>query len=184
MTTLQHLDLARVAEVVVFDERGAGNGQLLPAGPLRGAVPDSLTAHQLLVYSNGSASTPLPGYLAERSLGAALPLSAWWARDNAQGVAVSSLPDRHWLAVAGLAAPEKFFRMLRDAGLSITRCPQPDHAPYDRLPWPAATTHVVTTEKDAVKLPTGAVGDAQVWVVGLDLKLPAALITQIITLLK
>ncbi|CAM4368519.1 tetraacyldisaccharide 4'-kinase [Bordetella muralis] len=32
---LQHLALARDAEIVVQDERGVGNGHLLPAGPLR-----------------------------------------------------------------------------------------------------------------------------------------------------
>ena len=36
---LQHLRLARDVEVIVFDERGAGNGWLLPAGPLREPVP-------------------------------------------------------------------------------------------------------------------------------------------------
>ena len=32
---LQHLALARDLEVVVFDQRGIGNGRLLPVGPLR-----------------------------------------------------------------------------------------------------------------------------------------------------
>jgi tetraacyldisaccharide 4'-kinase len=32
---LQHPGLARTLEIAVFDERGAGNGRLLPAGPLR-----------------------------------------------------------------------------------------------------------------------------------------------------
>ena len=181
---LQHGGLARVAEVVVFDERGVGNGQLLPAGPLRAAVPARLASYQQVLYTNGSASTTLPGHLARRSLGTALPLTAWWAGDGTPGVAPSALPGTRWLAVAGLASPEKFFGMLREAGLAISPCPQPDHAAYDQLPWPAGTKHVITTEKDAVKLPAGAVGDTQVWVVRLDLKLPDGLITQILTRLK
>ncbi len=36
---LQHLRLARDVEVWVFDERGAGNGWLLPSGPLREPLP-------------------------------------------------------------------------------------------------------------------------------------------------
>ncbi|WP_195842593.1 tetraacyldisaccharide 4'-kinase, partial [Bordetella pertussis] len=32
---LQHLALARDVEIVVQDERGVGNGRLLPVGPLR-----------------------------------------------------------------------------------------------------------------------------------------------------
>ncbi|HEY0821870.1 MAG TPA: tetraacyldisaccharide 4'-kinase, partial [Rhizobacter sp.] len=36
---LQHWRLARDAQIIVFDERGGGNGWLLPAGPLREPVP-------------------------------------------------------------------------------------------------------------------------------------------------
>jgi len=36
---LQHYSLARDLELCVFDERGTGNGHLLPAGPLREAWP-------------------------------------------------------------------------------------------------------------------------------------------------
>ena len=32
---LQHRRLARSVEIIVFDERGVGNGRCLPAGPLR-----------------------------------------------------------------------------------------------------------------------------------------------------
>jgi tetraacyldisaccharide 4'-kinase len=38
---LQHLALARDAQLCVFDERGLGNGWLLPAGPLREAWPQT-----------------------------------------------------------------------------------------------------------------------------------------------
>jgi tetraacyldisaccharide 4'-kinase len=63
--------------------------------------------------------------------------------------------------------------MLQAAGLQIDRLPQPDHAAYARPPWPADTADVVTTEKDAVKLPPSWAGSTRVWVVGLDLALPA-----------
>ena len=38
---LQHGPLARDLELCVFDERGVGNGHMLPAGPLREAWPKS-----------------------------------------------------------------------------------------------------------------------------------------------
>ena len=38
---LQHLPLARDLQIVVFDERGIGNGRLLPAGPLREPMGDA-----------------------------------------------------------------------------------------------------------------------------------------------
>ncbi|MEO7010016.1 MAG: tetraacyldisaccharide 4'-kinase, partial [Caldimonas sp.] len=39
---LQHLRLGRDLQVLVFDERGVGNGWLLPAGPLREALPQAV----------------------------------------------------------------------------------------------------------------------------------------------
>jgi tetraacyldisaccharide 4'-kinase len=58
---LQHHALPRRAELLVFDERGAGNGLLLPAGPLREPLPRQLAAGRHLLYTAGAASTPLPG---------------------------------------------------------------------------------------------------------------------------
>ena len=87
------------------------------------------------------------------------------------------------LAVAGLAAPEKFFGMLRGQGLHIQPMPLPDHHPYKRLPWPAGTPEVITTEKDAVKLQPGRVGSTAVWVVPLDLQLPAGFVGELTALL-
>ena len=58
---LQHLRLARDIEIVVFDERGAGNGWLLPAGPLREPVDAPPAGRvQLAVHNTGSAE-PAPG---------------------------------------------------------------------------------------------------------------------------
>jgi tetraacyldisaccharide 4'-kinase len=79
------------------------------------------------------------------------------------------------LATAGTAAPERFFAMLREHGLSVTVTrPLPDHDPLDTLPWRPGTPDVVMTEKDAVKLaPERAVRDGgatRIWVVPLDLE--------------
>jgi tetraacyldisaccharide 4'-kinase len=54
---LQHLRLQRDIEIIVFDERGAGNGWLLPAGPLRepidAAPPPTLRAYRHLQRESG-----------------------------------------------------------------------------------------------------------------------------------
>ncbi|MDE2298822.1 MAG: tetraacyldisaccharide 4'-kinase, partial [Burkholderiales bacterium] len=47
---LQHLALARDVQVLVFDERGAGNRWLLPAGPLREPLPRSVPPRSLVLY--------------------------------------------------------------------------------------------------------------------------------------
>ncbi len=170
---LQHAALARTLELLVFDERGIGNGLLLPAGPLRQPLPLQLGPHRRVLHSGAGASPLAPAQALQRRLGPAWPLDAWWRGDETACQPLVALRGRRLVALAGLAAPEKFFRMLEAAGLQIDRLPQPDHARYAQAPWPAGTAEVVTTEKDAVKLPLPLVGGTRVWVVGLDLALPA-----------
>ena len=99
-------------------------------------------------------------------------LEDWWSGVSATPQALTALHGRTLLAVAGLAAPQRFFDMLRAHGLRIETPPLPDHHGFDPLPWPADTAEVLVTEKDAVKLPRGATGTTRVWVVTLDFHLP------------
>ena len=139
---LQHHRLARDAELVVFDERGAGNGLLLPAGPLRQrTAAQAVVAHAHRLH-RGAASTALPGALALRALGTAWPLAGWSLGRRPRRPTPRQPAGPPLLAVAGLAAPEKFFAMLRAAGLAITPLPLPDHHAYDTLPWPPETPDV------------------------------------------
>jgi tetraacyldisaccharide 4'-kinase len=181
---LQHRALGRAAEWLVFDERGVGNGLLLPAGPLREPLPARLPAASRVLYSASHPSTPLAGTAIPRRIGSVLPLAAWWQGDEARSISLDQLQGRALLAVAGTAAPEKFFAMLEAAGLHITRCAQPDHAGYATLPWPPGTADVLTTEKDAVKLQPQAAGATRVWVARLDLALPAELLRDLDAVLR
>ncbi|WP_284617403.1 tetraacyldisaccharide 4'-kinase [Aquabacterium humicola] len=169
---LQHLGLARELQILVFDDRGAGNGRLLPAGPLRQSMPASLPEHTLVLYTHGRASTPLPGAVGERSLAGFTPLADWWQGAAPRPEAIGELLGKPLLAAAGLARPEPFFRMLERLGLVIGRVALPDHARFDPLPWPSRTPDVVVTEKDAVKLRPDAIGATRVWVATLDFRLP------------
>ncbi len=180
---LQHRRLARQAELVVFDERGAGNGLLLPAGPLREPLPSAPPSRCRVLYTAGRRSTPLPGALATRRLTQAWPLAAWQAGDATQAQALATLQGRPLLAAAGLAAPQKFFDMLAAAGLQVTPLPLPDHHPFDTLPWPPDTADVLVTEKDAVKLAPARMGGTRVWVLPLDFAIPAALVDALADLL-
>jgi tetraacyldisaccharide 4'-kinase len=165
---LQHLALERDVDVLVFDERGAGNGRLLPAGPLRERLPPALGPRQIALYNAAAATTPLPGYLVRRSLAGVTPLDAWWEGAAPSRRALESLRDREVLAVAGLARPERFFAMLGDEGLRIAERPLGDHADFSSLPWPAATADVVLTEKDAIKVAATRRLGTRVWVARLD----------------
>jgi len=165
---LQHLALERDVEVLVFDERGVGNGRLLPAGPLRERIPTALGARQIALYNADSRTTRLPGYLAQRALAGVTPLDAWWQGAAPSRPVLDSLRDRELVAVAGMARPRRFFAMLRDLGLRIVERPLGDHADFTSLPWPASTADVILTEKDAIKLAPTRSGGTRVWVARLD----------------
>ena len=180
---LQHLRLARDAQVLVFDERGAGNGWLLPAGPLREPMPATLPARSVVLYNAPEATTALPGQRVQRALAGAVQLSAWHAGQPPDPTQLAALRGRPLLAVAGLAQPQRFFAMLRDAGLTITPLALPDHHAYTDLPWPVGTPDVVLTEKDAVKLDPARLLATRVWVVALDFRLPVAFEAALLALL-
>jgi tetraacyldisaccharide 4'-kinase len=167
---LQHLALQRDAEVIVFDERGGGNGRLLPAGPLREPVPRRLRERQVALYNADAPSTALPGYLARRKLAGVVPLQAWWRGDPPRLADLESLRGRPVFAAAGLARPARFFSMLREHGIDAEECSLGDHHAFETLPWPAGTRDVIVTEKDAVKLPPSRGIEARVWVAALDLE--------------
>ena len=140
---LQHLALARDIEICVFDDRGLGNGWLLPAGPLRERWP----RRSDLVLHTG-ARPAFAGYTAERSL------ADHALRSDGTRVPLNTLAGRTLMAVAAIAQPEAFFVMLRARGLALSRCiALPDHHDYED--WIAVRHQdatVLCTEKDASKL--------------------------------
>ncbi len=178
---LQHYALQRDVEVVLFDGRGAGNGWLLPAGPLREPVSRRrdftvVNAPQLtpeLAASVGGKPfrMQLAGTHAER-------LSA-----RAERLPLSQLAGRRIAAAAGIGNPGRFFSMLRAQGLDFAELPLPDH--HDFLDDPFARVDadiILMTEKDAVKC--GQIenlkDDPRLWVVPVTAQLDAALAEQIV----
>lgn len=173
---LQHYALARDVEIVLFDGRGAGNGWLLPAGPLR----ERATRRRDFTIVNAPVITPalraqvggapfrmqLDGLLAE-------PLLA-----PGQGVPLASLAGKRLVAAAGIGNPGRFFALLRAAGLTPAELALPDH--HDFLDQPFAQLDadiILITEKDAVKC--GQIeqlrNDPRLWVVPVTATLDAAL---------
>lgn len=144
---LQHYALKRDIEIAVFDDRGVGNGWLLPAGPLRepwlerpgGAVDLVLHTGQVPAFAGFSSSRQLANHAV--------------AIDGSQ-VPLSSLKGQPLAALAAIAHPAAFFGMLQSRGLSLGQTISlPDH--YDFSDYQLAVkegTTVLCTEKDAVKL--------------------------------
>jgi tetraacyldisaccharide 4'-kinase len=176
---LQHRRLRRDVEVMVFDERGIGNGRLLPAGPLREPMPLSPPVTGLVLYNHTSPSTRWPGACTERRLTGAWPL-AQWLHGGCSPTPLSQLRGRPLLAVAGIGVPERFFSALESEGLTVRRLPLTDHHDYLHPPWPPGTQEVITTEKDAVKIARLDTAGVAVWVVGLDLLLPAPFVAELL----
>lgn len=182
---LQHLRLQRDFAIVVFDERGAGNGRLLPAGPLREPVDAPSSArHDWVLYNCPTASTPLAGHCATRRLTGLVPLAQWWQGAEADPLAVAALRGQQVLATAGLGQPQRFFDALRALGLSVEPLALPDHYDYTELPWDLTAREVVLTEKDAVKLrPERLAAERpalRIWVAPLELTLPPPLIGEVL----
>lgn len=178
---LQHLALQRDIEVTVFDERGAGNGWLLPAGPLReplhtGPGP-GVSAAPLVLYNAPAPSTPLAGHTGQRVAGGLRALSDWWGGAATTEQSPTPPPDPAkaegaW-ALAGIAQPERFFESLREQGWrGLHTCALPDHADFATLPWPVGVPDLIVTEKDAVKLSPQRLArerpGTRVWVSVLD----------------
>lgn len=158
---LQHYALGRDLAVAVFDDRGSGNGWLLPAGLLREPWPparlDALSPHMVLRSVPGSGQArpalpvppSLPLFEATRHLGDCVR----WA-DGTES-RLSSLREQPVDALAGIARPESFFAMLQARGvMSGRRIALPDHADAATL-LASLKGHqgtLLCTEKDAVKL--------------------------------
>ncbi|MFT3955370.1 MAG: tetraacyldisaccharide 4'-kinase [Piscinibacter sp.] len=180
---LQHLRLERDLQVLVFDERGAGNGWLQPAGPLREPMPLAVPPRSVVLYNAERPSTPLPGHLARRGLAGVVRLEDWWQGQRPAADSIAKLRGRPLLAVAGVARPQRFFAMLRDQRLAIVEHPLPDHHDFATLDWPAGTTDIVLTEKDAVKIRPERVAVLRVWVAALDFGFDAAFERDLLALL-
>lgn len=169
---LQHWQLARDIELCVFDERGVGNGQLLPAGPLRETWPRrTLTPHvpTLQVQTSGTAR---PGYFQVTRQLANHALQADGTQRRLQDWAQTPVQ-----ALAGIAKPEVFFAMLRAQGLTLAHTQAlADHADLNDVTIEPSFGDVLCTEKDAVKLWTL---HPQVWAVPLQTTLPTDLLAAI-----
>ncbi|MDP3606046.1 MAG: tetraacyldisaccharide 4'-kinase [Polaromonas sp.] len=151
---LQHYALQRDIEIAVFDERGAGNGWLLPAGPLREPWPERLQRGASrngrgidLVLHTGA----LPAFDGFRST---RRLADHALRADGSRVALASLASTPLIALAGIAKPQAFFDMLTARGLTVAETRAlPDHYDFDSYPRKSDMGHtLICTEKDAVKL--------------------------------
>ena len=164
---LQNPTLDKDLSLLVIDgASGFGNGRLLPAGPLREDVATGAARCQAAVLI-GPDTTGALGMLPP-----GLPvLRARLVQDQA----IEALRGQRVVAFAGIGRPGKFFAPLAEAGAVVVETiPFPDHHAFtrrdlDHLSTRAAAlgARLVTTPKDAVRLPPAF--RAQVTVIGVGL---------------
>lgn len=177
---LQNPSLAKDLSLAVVDgPAGLGNGLPFPAGPLRAPLARQWPhVGGLIVIGDGAGGEAVARAAARRGL----PVHR--ARLVPE---TDDLAGRRCLAFAGIGRPEKFFATLAEAGAVIvgTR-PYPDHHPYRARELAALSeaarrldAALVTTEKDAVRLPPAFAAGVRVLLVRLALDDAAALRRQI-----
>ncbi len=158
---LQHYRLQRSIELVVFDERGDGNGRLLPAGPLREPLRRLLRVGA--VVWNGGLPQVLP-HAAQAVPNFAMKLVGEHfvaVGGEPRSCSAAAWPGRKVYALAGIGNPQRFFRQLEGLGLQVEAYPFADHHPYCAADLLFAHDGVLLmTEKDAVKCAAYVSGEA------------------------
>jgi tetraacyldisaccharide 4'-kinase len=148
--------IAKDASLIVIDsDRGLGNGQVFPAGPLRAPLPSQIArTDALVVVGDGPAAAAVAAAVAAQGR---LVSRAHLKADEA---AVLSLRGKRVLAFAGIGDPGRFFRTLRSYGIDVAaeRGFQ-EHPPFsnDKIATLIAQARresltLVTTEKDMARL--------------------------------
>ncbi len=153
----QNSSVVKNLSIVVVDaEFGFGNGRVIPAGPLREPVKPGLLRADLVL----TIGTPDVQASFAKKWGTVIPCT------HVRGTLMPLPTGMDWrglkvLAFAGIGHPDKFFATLRSLGVNLLRSEAlDDHQPLSdalmtrlELEAKALNAQLVTTEKDAVRLP-------------------------------
>jgi len=188
---LQHVEMGRDIEILVQDDRGVGNGWLLPAGPLREPIKrlnevdaiitrcnkgfplnadeqdDVLPMHQSNeAYDLGA--PPKPNLNRPRRISMVLEPSHFRQVLTGKTISLSEMQafaqNKTVGAAAGIGVPQRFFDTLLAEGIRLewTRA-LPDHAKLDADIFSETKSDLIfITAKDAIKC--RLLQDQRIWV--------------------
>ncbi|MEO1274727.1 MAG: tetraacyldisaccharide 4'-kinase [Pseudomonadota bacterium] len=179
----QNPSLVKDLSLIAIDAGfGHGNGRVIPAGPLREPLMRGFERADAAVLIGEPAPATAWPFVPE-----GIPLLQARITPRFTGLSLTGAPV---LAFAGIGRPEKFFETLRRMGARLVDTQAfPDHHTYSMviLARLEARAHsqgamLVTTEKDAVRLPRSFQGRAIAVPVSLGFEDPDALDTLLDTL--
>lgn len=172
----QHLALARDLDLLLLDPRfPSPHGRLLPAGPFRESWSAARRADLLLVVDGTAFPSPNGRPLVRAERRATALRRAHGADEDP-----ASLAGRRVALLSGIARPDGFRGLFERLGATVvTEARFPDHHRFgaDELERAAAGARdaaaelIVTTEKDAARLPASFLGrdDVAVLCISLDI---------------
>jgi tetraacyldisaccharide 4'-kinase len=184
----QHLSLRRDVNLLLINSaHGFGNGWVLPAGPLREPRSAVSRADAIVLIDSNVGQTP-----ALTAADLALPKHTPIIRASIRPRALVRADDSRWhesplklagrrvVAVSGLADSAGFHAMLADLGATLVALFDfPDHhdyTPFDvenLLSAARDLDHIVTTEKDLVKLERFPLADVSLYALRLEVSMDA-----------
>ena len=168
----------RDIEFVVRDQRGEGNGFLLPAGPLR--EPASRERDATLTTKAIAPSNHIDEYyLGRRAFTLSSLLGTPYQLNNPNNTqSLATIADKYLpnkiTAVAAIGNPQRFFDDLLKHGVTGKCIGLADHATFTPEFFSAIHAEcILITEKDAVKCTS--IQDERIWVVPMSLEIPNTL---------
>jgi tetraacyldisaccharide 4'-kinase len=176
---MQHYALARDVEILMFDQRGVGNGWLLPAGPLR----EPAQRRRDFTVLNAPAGNIVTGIGTDVLHMQLIPDKLFCLSAPEQQMMLADIKDKRIAAAAGIGHPERFFAMLRAANVDFDALPLNDHHIFSAETFCDVDAELILiTEKDAVKCRqiVELQRDVRIWVVPVSAQLEAGLMAQLL----
>ena len=185
---LQHLQLARDMEIALLNYRGLGQRLDVARRAVARAAQPARSGRRDRAQRRSRTKCPrlraAPRYRMRTHVASAFALHAPKLRIELSSLAAEQRSHGWRLtAAAGIGAPDRFFAMLRAAGLVIDELPLADHFDYQTNPFSECVAdRILITEKDAVKCADNSslANDARLWVVPLVTEVDPALIDAVI----